>query len=114
MSARAAVHWLGHRIELNRAAVIAGATMLGLLLAGLIVLYARDSAADDQRREEIAAVVRQNRAAIARIDALELPTPNNIKAAIARYLRRRGARARGPRSRTVRRWPGRRRRRRGR
>jgi hypothetical protein len=85
---RTAVSWLGRRIEVNRAAVVAASLALGILLAGLIYVERRDAANDDASRGRIAEVARTNRDAIERLDRLERPTAANLRAAIARYLRR--------------------------
>lgn len=92
-----ALSWLGRRIELNRAAVIGGSMALGLMLAGLVILWKTEEAHDDNARRNLGALARQNAAAIDRLVALEQPSGGNIKALIVRFLKQRArARARSP------------------
>jgi hypothetical protein len=72
--------WLAARVELYRGVIVAWSVMLGLLLGGLILLADRQF--DEGRKRD-----RQIREAVARLDALERPSPAEIRRLIRRLLR---------------------------
>lgn len=83
---RHAAEWATRQVEVNRVSIVALATVLGLFLAAIVYVGLSSKSEADESRDKIAKGQHELRSAVARLQALEQPTPQSLRQLLERLV----------------------------